>query len=93
MAEEQRVAADAVRLIERDHRAMAALFDQVLAGEGDRLALVAEITARLTAHAEAKERTRHRTPPTAANRCWRRVPLARNCTRWPRRPTSPSDRA
>jgi hemerythrin superfamily protein len=49
------VATDAVTLIEQDHRAMEALFDQVLAGKGDRVALVAEITARLTAHARAEE--------------------------------------
>ena len=49
------MAADAVTLIEEDHRAMEALFDQVLARKGDRVALVAEITARLTAHARAEE--------------------------------------
>jgi len=49
------VATDAVTLIEQDHRAMEALFDQVQAGKGDRVALVAEITARLTAHARAEE--------------------------------------
>jgi hemerythrin superfamily protein len=49
------MAADAITLIEQDHRALEALFDQVTAGEGDRVALVEEITARLTAHARAEE--------------------------------------
>jgi hemerythrin superfamily protein len=49
------MATDAVTLIEQDHRDMEALFDQVLAGKGDRVELVAEITARLTAHARAEE--------------------------------------
>ena len=49
------MATDAVTLIQQDHRAMEALFDQVLAGKGDRVALVAEITARLNAHARAEE--------------------------------------
>jgi hemerythrin superfamily protein len=49
------MASDAVSLIEQDHREMEALFDRVLAGDGDRQALVDEITARLTAHARAEE--------------------------------------
>lgn len=49
------MAADAITLIEQDHRALEALFDQVTAGEGDRVALIEEITARLTAHARAEE--------------------------------------
>jgi hemerythrin superfamily protein len=49
------VATDAVTLIEQDHREMEALFDKVLAGDGDRDALIAKITARLSAHARAEE--------------------------------------
>jgi hemerythrin superfamily protein len=49
------MAADAITLIEQDHRAIEALFGQVTAGEGDRVALLQEITARLTAHARAEE--------------------------------------
>jgi hemerythrin superfamily protein len=49
------MAADAVTLVEQDHRALEALFERVLAGEGDRTALIQEITARLTAHARAEE--------------------------------------
>ncbi len=49
------MASDAVSLIEQDHREMEALFERVLAGEGDRQAAVEEITARLTAHARAEE--------------------------------------
>jgi hypothetical protein len=37
--------ADAVSLIERDHRAMEALFERVLSGDGDRLSLLDEITS------------------------------------------------
>jgi hemerythrin superfamily protein len=49
------MATDAVTLIEQDHREMEAVFDKVLAGDGDRDALIAEITTRLTAHARAEE--------------------------------------
>jgi hemerythrin superfamily protein len=49
------MAADAITLIEQDHRALEALFDQVTAGEGDRVALIQQITDRLTAHARAEE--------------------------------------
>lgn len=49
------MAADAITLIEQDHHALEALFGQVTAGEGDRVALIREITARLTAHARAEE--------------------------------------
>jgi hemerythrin superfamily protein len=49
------MAADAITLIEQDHRALEALFGQVTAGEGDRVALIEQITARLTAHARAEE--------------------------------------
>ncbi|GAA4464592.1 hemerythrin domain-containing protein [Phytohabitans houttuyneae] len=49
------MAADAISLIEQDHRALETLFDQVKAGDGDRVALVQEITARLAAHARAEE--------------------------------------
>jgi hemerythrin superfamily protein len=48
-------AADAVSLIERDHRAMEELFNKVMSGDGDRVALLDEITVRLTAHARAEE--------------------------------------
>lgn len=46
---------DVVELIERDHREMEALFDRVLAGDGDRQQLLDEITSRLEAHARAEE--------------------------------------
>lgn len=49
------MAADAITLIEQDHRALEALFDQVTAPDGDRVALIQQITARLTAHARAEE--------------------------------------
>jgi hemerythrin superfamily protein len=49
------MAADAVSLIEQDHREMEGLFDKVIAGDGDRQALIGEITARLAAHARAEE--------------------------------------
>jgi hemerythrin superfamily protein len=49
------MAADAITLIEQDHRALEALFDQVTAGDGDRVALIQQITDRLTAHARAEE--------------------------------------
>jgi len=48
-------AADAVTIIEQDHRALEALFDNVMSGDGDRTALLDEITVRLTAHARAEE--------------------------------------
>ena len=48
------MASDAVSVVERDHRSMEALFKRVLAGDGERTALVAEITARLTEHHEAE---------------------------------------
>jgi hemerythrin superfamily protein len=47
--------ADAVSMIEQDHRELEALFDRVIAGDGDRQALVDEVTMRLTAHARAEE--------------------------------------
>jgi hemerythrin superfamily protein len=47
--------ADAITLIERDHRTMEALFERVMAGDGDRAALIDEISAMLTAHARAEE--------------------------------------
>jgi hemerythrin superfamily protein len=49
------MAADAIFLIEEDHRTLEALFDQVNAGDGDRDALIQEITTRLNAHARAEE--------------------------------------
>jgi hemerythrin superfamily protein len=47
--------ADAITLIEQDHRTMEALFERVVAGDGDRTALIDEISAMLTAHARAEE--------------------------------------
>jgi hemerythrin superfamily protein len=47
--------ADAISLIEQDHRTMEALFERVVAGDGDRTALIDEISAMLTAHARAEE--------------------------------------
>jgi hemerythrin superfamily protein len=49
------MAADAVTLIKKDHRLLEGLFAQLTADQGDRHALVEEITARLTAHARAEE--------------------------------------
>jgi hemerythrin superfamily protein len=49
------MAADAITLIEEDHRALEALFAQVTAGQGNRTVLLEEITTRLTAHARAEE--------------------------------------
>jgi hemerythrin superfamily protein len=46
---------DTVTLIMNDHRLLEGLFAQLAAGQGDRQALVEEITARLTAHARAEE--------------------------------------
>lgn len=49
------MAQDAVTLIENDHRLLEQLFGQLRAGEGDRRELVAEVHARLAAHARAEE--------------------------------------
>jgi hemerythrin superfamily protein len=49
------VALDAVTLIKNDHRLMEQLFAQLKAGEGDRAELIAEVEARLAAHARAEE--------------------------------------
>jgi hemerythrin superfamily protein len=46
---------DAVTLIKNDHRLVEHLFAQLQAGKGDRQELADEITARLTAHAQAEE--------------------------------------
>ncbi|MGN9909902.1 hemerythrin domain-containing protein [Phytohabitans sp. LJ34] len=46
---------DAVTLIEKDHRALEALFDRVTAGDGDRDALIEQINVRLAAHSRAEE--------------------------------------
>jgi hemerythrin superfamily protein len=46
---------DAVTLIQNDHRLLEGLFEQLRSGKGDRRALVAEVAARLTAHAHAEE--------------------------------------
>jgi hemerythrin superfamily protein len=48
-------AADAVSMIEQDHRALETLFEKIRSGAGDRAALLEEITVRLTAHARAEE--------------------------------------
>ena len=49
------MAADAIDLITEDHRLLETLFARLTEDDVDRLALVAEITARLTAHARAEE--------------------------------------
>jgi hemerythrin-like domain-containing protein len=49
------MAPDAVTLIKNDHRLMEELFVQLKTGDGDRRALVAEVEARLSAHARAEE--------------------------------------
>jgi hemerythrin superfamily protein len=49
------MASNAVTLVKNDHRLMEALFAQLQAGDGDRRALVAEVQARLSAHARAEE--------------------------------------
>jgi hemerythrin superfamily protein len=46
---------DAVTAIERDHRELDALLERVLAGEGERDALLTEVAARLSAHSRAEE--------------------------------------
>lgn len=46
---------DVGQLIERDHRDMEALFDRVIAGDGDRQRLLDEVASRLEAHARAEE--------------------------------------
>jgi hemerythrin superfamily protein len=48
-------AADAVSMIEQDHRALETLFGKVRSGDGDRTALLEQITVQLTAHARAEE--------------------------------------
>jgi hemerythrin-like domain-containing protein len=49
------MASDAVTLIKNDHRLMKELFAQLKNGGEDRRALVAEVEARLSAHARAEE--------------------------------------
>ncbi|MEV0902185.1 hemerythrin domain-containing protein [Actinoplanes sp. NPDC049802] len=49
------MASDAVTLIKNDHRLMKELFAQLKHGDENRRALVAEIEARLSAHARAEE--------------------------------------
>ena len=49
------MAADVVTLIMNDHRLLEGLLAQLSSDQGDRHALVEEITARLTAHARAEE--------------------------------------
>lgn len=50
------MASDVVTLIKNDHRLLERLFEQLQGGRGNRRALVEEITARLTAHAQAEEK-------------------------------------
>jgi hemerythrin-like domain-containing protein len=50
------MAADAITLITEDHRLLDGLLERLLQDDVDRLAVVEEITARLTAHARAEER-------------------------------------
>jgi hemerythrin superfamily protein len=49
------MAQDAVTLIKNDHRLMERLFARLKTDDGDRRELVAEVEARLTAHARAEE--------------------------------------
>jgi hemerythrin superfamily protein len=49
------MASDVVTLIKNDHRLMERLFARLKTGDGDRRALVAEVAARLVAHARAEE--------------------------------------
>jgi hemerythrin superfamily protein len=49
------MASDAVTLIKNDHRVMETLFDMLKDPSSDRPALVAEVVARLSAHAWAEE--------------------------------------
>jgi len=49
------MASDAVTLIKNDHRLLEQLFAQLKGGDGDRRDLVAEVQARLEAHARAEE--------------------------------------
>jgi hemerythrin-like domain-containing protein len=49
------MASDAVTLIKNDHRLMEELFTQLKNGDEDRRSLVAEVEARLSAHARAEE--------------------------------------
>jgi hemerythrin superfamily protein len=49
------MASDAITLIKNDHRLLERLFDDLQAGNGDRRALVAEVSARLMAHSHAEE--------------------------------------
>lgn len=49
------MASDAVTVIMNDHRVLEKLFDQLLSGQGDRLALLDEVGARLEAHSRAEE--------------------------------------
>jgi len=49
------MAADAISVIMNDHRVMEKLFDQLQSGQGDTMALLEEIGARLEAHSRAEE--------------------------------------
>ncbi|GGQ71540.1 hypothetical protein [Couchioplanes azureus] len=49
------MASDAVTAITNDHRLMEQLFARLKAGDGDRRELLAEVEARLRAHARAEE--------------------------------------
>ena len=47
---------DVVTAITNDHRVLDGLFDELTAGDDDRLVLIAEVRARLAAHSRAEER-------------------------------------
>ena len=49
------MASDAITLIKNDHRLLEQLFARLEGGDGDRRDLVAEVAARLEAHARAEE--------------------------------------
>ncbi|HLL65195.1 MAG TPA: hemerythrin domain-containing protein [Micromonosporaceae bacterium] len=49
------MATDAISVIMNDHRRMERLFSELQSGEGDRIALLNEVAARLTAHSHAEE--------------------------------------
>jgi hypothetical protein len=46
---------DALTLMHRDHRVLTALLDRLATADGDRVVLVEELAARLTAHLRAEE--------------------------------------
>src|SRR5205823_5342141 len=50
---------DAVTAVMNDHRVLEDLFEQLRADDEHRVVLLAEVTARLTAHSRAEERGSH----------------------------------